>query len=96
MLAGTLTPKPEAKKAEANAIVPIGRSCADMVLASPIIPATMFMRNSITKRCKLGNPALVCAHFADAISPGKSNCLTCLRRRKLVGSVRIVGYLATK
>jgi hypothetical protein len=35
MLAGTLTPKPEAKNTEANAIVPIGRSCADMVLASP-------------------------------------------------------------
>src|SRR5262249_16852829 len=26
----------------------------------------MFTRNSITKRCKLGNPALVSAHFADA------------------------------
>jgi hypothetical protein len=35
MLAGTLTPKTELKNAEANAIVPIGRSCADMILASP-------------------------------------------------------------
>jgi hypothetical protein len=35
MLAGTPTPKPEAKNAEANAIVRIGRSSADMVLASP-------------------------------------------------------------
>jgi hypothetical protein len=35
MLAGTPIPKLKAKSAEANAIVPIGRSCADMVLASP-------------------------------------------------------------
>jgi hypothetical protein len=35
MLAGTLSPKPEAKSEEANAIVAIGRNCADMVLASP-------------------------------------------------------------
>jgi hypothetical protein len=35
MLAGTLTPKTKAKNAEANAIVPIGRSCADMILAYP-------------------------------------------------------------
>jgi hypothetical protein len=35
MLAGTPAPKAKVKSAEANAIVPIGRSCADMVLASP-------------------------------------------------------------
>jgi hypothetical protein len=41
-----------------------------MVLASHN-PATMFTQNSITKRCKLGNPALVSAHFADPINAKK-------------------------
>jgi hypothetical protein len=33
----------------------------------------MFVQNSNTERCKSGNPALLSAHFADAISPEKSN-----------------------
>jgi hypothetical protein len=85
MLAGTPIPKLKAKSAEANAIVPIGRSCADMVLASPS-SGNHVHPNSNIKRYKLGNPALLSAHFADAVSPEKSNCL--MRAKKKTASSR--------
>jgi hypothetical protein len=43
MLAGKPTAKPDAKSVEASAIAPIGRTGADMILASPS-KASMFMR----------------------------------------------------
>jgi hypothetical protein len=85
MLVGTPTPEPKAKSAQANAIVPIGRNPADMVLA-PMI-RRRWSSNSITKRYKSGNPALLSVHFADAVSPEKSY----LRRRKWPETHKIVG-----
>jgi hypothetical protein len=51
------------------------------MVPAPHHPAIMFLRNSNTKRYKSGKPAVLSAHFADAVSPEKSNCLTCLQRR---------------
>ena len=67
MLGRALNAKTETENAAiANATLPIGRTCADMVLA-PIIQQSCSCENSITNGCKLGNPALVSAHFADPI-----------------------------
>ncbi|MGA8694837.1 MAG: hypothetical protein WB689_13540 [Xanthobacteraceae bacterium] len=79
MLAGTPTPKPKAKSAEAAGV-------ALTWFSPPHHPATMFMRNSNTKRYKSGNPALLSVHFADAVSPEKSNWL--MRAEKKSASSR--------
>jgi hypothetical protein len=36
----------------------------------------MFMQNSIAKRYKSGNPALLSAHFADAVSQKKEKTVS--------------------
>lgn len=52
----------------------------------------MFMQNSITKRYKLGNPALVSAHFADAIS----SRIAGRKEQRIVSRKTQVGGVASK
>jgi hypothetical protein len=48
-------------------------------MVHPHHPPTIIMRNSNTKRYKSGNPALLSAHFADAVSPEIVTALNCPR-----------------